>query len=92
MDANMAAFVFMQEAEEVEADIIDDEVYNTQLSVALLIAGAQEAQTLRSERRNKTLANINESCINKGTITDRKYGTYYNGMLISDLQPIRVSR
>jgi hypothetical protein len=52
MDANMAAFVFMQEAEEVEADIVDDKVYNTQLSAALLIAGAQEAQTLRSESRN----------------------------------------
>jgi len=50
MDANMAAFPFMQ-----EADIIDDAwLNNTQLSAALLIAGAQEAQTLRSERRNKT--------------------------------------
>jgi len=54
MDANMATFLFMQEAEELEADIIDDELYNTQLSAALLIAGAQEAQILRSERRNKT--------------------------------------
>lgn len=35
-DANMAAFLFMQEVEEVEADVIDDELYNTQLSAALL--------------------------------------------------------
>ena len=40
MDANMAAFLLMQEAEELEADIVDDELYNTQLSAALLIAGA----------------------------------------------------
>jgi hypothetical protein len=45
MDANMAAFLFMQEAEEIEADIIDDKLYNTQLSAALLIAGAQEPKS-----------------------------------------------
>jgi hypothetical protein len=42
---DMAVFLFMQEDEELEADIIDDELYNTQLSAALLISGAQEAQT-----------------------------------------------
>jgi hypothetical protein len=31
----------------MQADIIDDKLYNTQLSMALLISGTQEAQTLR---------------------------------------------
>ena len=54
MDANMAEFLFMQEAEELEADIIEDELRSTQLSAVLLIAGAREGQILRSERRNQT--------------------------------------
>jgi len=51
MDA--VAFQFMQEAED-EEDAIEADMYNTQLSAALLITGAEASRDLRIERRNQT--------------------------------------
>ena len=46
MDA--AAFQLMQEAEDME-DVNEVDLYNTQMSNALLIMGAEESQVLCSE-------------------------------------------
>jgi len=52
MDA--VAFQFIQEAED-EEDAIEADMYNTQLSAALLITGAEASRDLRKvERRNQT--------------------------------------
>ena len=48
-----AAFQLMQEAEDIE-DVVEMDLYNTQLSAALLILGAEESRVLRSEHRNQT--------------------------------------
>ena len=48
-----AAFQLMQETEDME-DVFEADLYNTQLSAALLILGAEESQVLRSEHRNQT--------------------------------------
>ncbi|KIJ92624.1 hypothetical protein K443DRAFT_13455 [Laccaria amethystina LaAM-08-1] len=47
------AFQLMQEAEDFE-DVVEADLYNTQLSAALLITGAEASRVLRSERRNQT--------------------------------------
>jgi hypothetical protein len=48
-----AIFQLMQEAEDLE-DAVEADLYNTQLSAALLIMGAEESRVPRSERRNQT--------------------------------------
>ena len=48
-----AAFQLMQETEDME-DVVEADLYNTQLSAALLILGAEESRVLRSEHRNQT--------------------------------------
>ena len=53
MDEETAAFLFMQETEECEADAIDEE-FNTHLGAALLITGADVGRLLCNERRNPT--------------------------------------
>ena len=49
----MVTFLLMQETEECEADAIDEE-FNTHLTAALLIAGADVGQLLRNDWRNPT--------------------------------------
>ena len=43
-----AAFQLMQETEDME-DVVEADLYNTQLSAALLILGVKESQVLRSD-------------------------------------------
>ena len=48
-----ASFQLMQETEDME-DVVEVDLYNTQLSTALLILGAEESRVLHSEHRNQT--------------------------------------
>ena len=50
---DLAEFQLMQEAEDME-DAAKADLYNTQLSAALLIMGAEESQVLHSECQNLT--------------------------------------
>ena len=43
-----AAFQLMQETEDME-DVVEADLYNTQLSAALLILGVEESRVLRSD-------------------------------------------
>ncbi|KAF8797407.1 hypothetical protein BYT27DRAFT_7228995 [Phlegmacium glaucopus] len=53
MDEETAAFLFMQETKECEADAADQE-FNVHLAAAVLLTGADIGRLLRNERQNPT--------------------------------------